>query len=281
MNWFIKGGILSASFLITNSVLANETPDPYVLEINNFIGVLEVKTAPNSEFTVKSIPGKKFDIKTIDSGINRIVSLNNIDATNVECKTNFGTRTYKIDGKNFKIEDFPKVIITMPTTNGLRIKNSALDGDISDVAGAALNMKSCGKLKMGNIAHALELDIDGVTSLQTGNIGEYARVKIFGAASLNAGNIRGIADLNIDGAGSLAALSSNGLKAKLAGAGSIQIQGGKGPFDVALDGIGRINYAGTAINPIARIDGIGSVKVKEIIGSKDVKIEGLGKFTVN
>lgn len=259
---------------------AHAQEKPRILEISNFIGQIEVKTSPNAPFTVNFEQGKAFKASQKNANITAIISIDQIDGSKINCNSSVTGKVFKIGDKKYRPEDFPKVIITMPSENGFRIKDAAIDGIVGDIGGAALKLSSCGKLQVGNIAHALELESDGATNVQTGNIGEYARINIDGAASVKTGNIKGIADVKIDGVGSLNANSANGVKLELDGTGSVKINGGKGPFDVNLDGTGSLDYDGVAINPKVRIAGVGSVKVREIIGNKDVKVEGIGKFTV-
>lgn len=268
----------AAAFCFSQSAIAENGKN--VLEVSNFIGTVEVKTAPNAEFKVNIEPGKKFTAKESQFGINHIVRIDEIDTSKLSCNTGIGGKTFKISGKTYKPEDFPKLIVTMPSSDGLRIKNAAIEGVVGDVGGAALELSSCGKVKIGNIAHAIEIEVDGATNVETGNVGEYARISVDGASSLVMGNIGGMADVSFDGVGSLKALSANGLRARVDGAGNVQINGGKGPFDVSLEGTGNVNYDGVAIDPRVRIEGVGNVTVKSFVGNKDVKVDGIGKFKV-
>ncbi len=252
-----------------------------VLELNNFIGEIQVKTSPDAEFNYQIIPGKKFTATETQNGVNRIFRINEIDTSKLSCNSGIGGKTFKISGKTYRPEDFPKILVTMPSGNGLRIKNAAIEGIVGDIGGATLELSSCGKLKIGNIAHAIEVEVDGATNVETGNVGEYARISVEGASTLKMGHIGGMADISFDGVGSLNALSANGVRIGLDGAGNVQINGGKGPFDVSLEGTGNVNYGGVAINPRVRISGVGNVKVNKIEGMKDVKIDGVGKFTTN
>ncbi|KAF0114712.1 MAG: filamentous hemagglutinin/adhesin [Hyphomonadaceae bacterium] len=271
----VCAAILGAT--LTSSTLSAQAA-PRLLEIDNFIGRIEMSTSNSPNMNVVVTPGRKANATTTINGNVTRVSGSFGRVRNINCNSNNGRTIITINGVNYAPEDLPMITATSNSAHGLRIRYSYITGQIGDIGGVTLGLQGCGDLVIGNVLHDAQINMAGSGDVRVGNIGGKAdinlagsgdaqignvghnlEINIAGSGNLQTGNIGGETDLNIAGSGNADIASTPKLDANVAGSGDILVRGGRGEIEAMIVGSGDINYRGTAISPKIRILGSGAV----------------------
>jgi Putative auto-transporter adhesin, head GIN domain len=237
-----------------------------ILEIDRFVGQIEMRTTPGAALNVQIQPGRKQTARQSQDNITLRVQGEFGNMRNTSCNVRNGKMVLRINGETYEEGDLPTLIVTGPTTVGLRIKKSDVTGRIGDVGGATLNLPGCGNLSIGNVRQDLEVNLVGSGNLEAGSIGRNTDMNLAGSGNIKTGIVRGKADINLAGSGTITLASAASVEASVAGSGDIIIAGGRGTLKASIAGSGDIVHNGTAINPEVSILGSGDVTVKNTEG---------------
>ncbi|GIU68127.1 hypothetical protein PsB1_2281 [Candidatus Phycosocius spiralis] len=298
--------ISGAAFWVAGpSAQAQAMGDPRLLELDGFAGQVEIKTAQGAVFDVQIVPGAKLSAKTERAGtLLRVIGPIKKDSSSRCSNYNSNGRRVKeikLNGERFGQEDLPRLVVTAPSTIGLRIKHSLISGRVGDVGGATIGLIGCGDFFLGNVAKDLELNATGSGDVrvgriggdltasyagsgnyQTQNIGGRAEVSLAGSGNSQIGSVSGAASINLAGSGDIIVASVQGpLEVNVAGSGDLKVLGGRSRLEANIAGSGTIRHAGTVIDPQINIIGTGDVSVDRVEGTPTVSKLGSGDFRVD
>jgi hypothetical protein len=298
-------GLGSALLLAFHPVAAQSEAQARLLELDGVAGQVEIRTAPGAAFNIQVTPGAKLSATTERDGITLRVKgpIQRNMRSNCSNYSHNGQRVeaIKIDGVRYKAEDLPKIVVTGPSSMGLRIKRSLVRGQAGDVGGATITMIGCGDFSLGKVARNLELTIAGsgdfrtesvggdlTASLagsgntQTGPVKGNLKLDIAGSGDTDIGSIGGRSEINLAGSGDVRlGQIQNDIEINLAGSGDTFIRGGRSRLEANIAGSGNIRHGGTVVDPQINIIGSGDVSVAKLEGSPRVTKLGSGGFKVD
>jgi hypothetical protein len=297
-------GLGAALLLSFQPVAAQSDGQARLLELDGVVGQVEIRTSPGAAFNVQVTPGAKLSATTEREGITLRVKgpIQGRMRTNCSSYTQNGQRIeeIKIDGVRYKAEDLPKIIVTGPSSMGLRIKRSLVQGKAGDVGGATITMIGCGDFSLGKVARDLELTIAGSGDFRTESVGGDLKASLAGSGNNQTGPVKGNLKLDVAGSGdtTIGAIGGrtainlagsgdvrlgqvqNDVEINLAGSGDTYIQSGRSRLEANIAGSGNIRHGGTVIDPQINIIGSGDVSAAKLEGSPRVTKLGSGGFTV-
>jgi hypothetical protein len=286
MRRLIFSSAIALSFF-AGSALAG--PRPQVLDVRNFVGVLEYRTSGGDELSLEIKQGRKVRANAIAFSKGVLVTSDIGRINNVSCEKRGNEQILKINGQKYYPEDLPKILAKGSNRDGLRIKNSEISVRAGDIGGAAIEVSGCGDIVIGNIKNSLELsgsgsgdfvardigkdalvDISGSGDIKLGRVGNNLQLNISGSGDSETGDINGRANVQISGSGDVEIGSAKDLQLDASGSGDIKVNGGKGALNARLSGSGDIEYRGTAVNPVVKSNGSGEVKINNISGISNI-----------
>jgi len=298
-------GLGAALLLGFQPVAAQSDGQARLLELDGVVGQVEIRTSPGAAFNVQVTPGAKLSATTERDGITLRVKgpIQRNMRTNCSSSTQNGQRVeeIKIDGVRYKAEDLPKIVVTGPSSMGLRIKRSLVSGRAGDVGGATITMIGCGDFSLGKVARNLELTIAGSGDFrtesvggdlnaslagsgnnQTGPVKGNLKLDLAGSGDTNIGSIGGRSEIDLAGSGDVRlGQVQNDVEVNLAGSGDTYIQGGRSRLEANIAGSGNIRHGGTVIDPQINIIGSGDVTAAKLEGNPRVTKMGSGGFKVD
>ncbi len=260
---------------------ANDGP---VLTIRDFIGTVNITNSGGQTIEVSRSDGARYHTNGNKVEINDNQSLNDIsckgDDDNIRIRKGswYGGRGYK------RISEYPNVEISIPANTRLVIDDSLVFGQIGNVGSADLELRSCGDLKLGNVAGTLDLKLSGSSDLDMGNAGA-AKIVISGSGDVEAQKF-GPTTLTISGSGDVELDSIEGdATLKSSGSGDISIGDIRGNLDYIGGGSSDLEIASVMGDTVfLRSSGSGDVEVDdgnvtsaEIIASGASDIEFLAR----
>jgi hypothetical protein len=283
-NTYAIAPIILVASIVSASSGANAAPR--LLEIENYVGRIDMRTSNSPDMNVVVTAGRKANAIVTNRGNISRVQGNFGRMDNVNCQTQNGRTTLTINGTKYSPEDLPVITATTNSIHGLRIRNSHISGQVGDIGGVSLGMQSCGDIVIGNILYDAQINIAGSGDVRVGNVGGQAEINIAGSGDatigdirrnltaniagsgdLRTGNIGGSADLNIAGSGNVDLAATPILNANVAGSGDILVRGGRGAVEATIVGSGDLNYRGTAISPKVRLLGTGDANFARTEGN--------------
>jgi translation elongation factor EF-1beta len=274
-----------------------------LLEIDGVAGQIEVRTSPGAAYNVQIIQGAKMSANLERDGTTLRIKGPLGNNTRSNCNNwgrgNAGTMT--INGTRYVAGDLPRIIVTAPSTTGLRIKRSLVEGQVGDVGGATINHSSCGNLTLGNVARDLdanvtasgdfsagnvagrvEANLAGSGDVRLGNVGTELELNVAGSGDTRVGSVAGRADINLAGSGDVDVVSvSRVTEVNIAGSGDVNLAAGQSELRVNIAGSGNVRHGGTVISPEISIVGSGDVRVARLEGQPRVSRMGSGDFRVD
>jgi hypothetical protein len=257
-----------------------------LLEIDRFVGQIEIRTAPGARFSVELIPGRAWNGNVRRDGVAIRVAGDGERLRMTRCEG--GARDgvpslarVTLDGRTFAAADLPRLVVTGPDTMGLRIKRSILAGRVGDVGGATVEAVGCGDLEIGDVARDLELSAAGSGDVSVGRVGGALTANLAGSGGVRAGAVGGRTRINLAGSGDVAVASVGATEVNLAGSGDVLLGGGSGRLEVNIAGAGDVRHDGEAVEPEIAIIGSGDVSVARVRGAPSVSRMGTGRFAVD
>ena len=253
---------IASAAILAGTAHAGQAP---TLEIEDFIGTIEVQTGNFSKISVIEADGASIDLDG-----NRIVINDDQSVRNLNCryKNNdvlIGKRGgWLSSSRGFKsITTYPKVTIKAPANMYLIISNSLVFGNVGDIGSGDIDIRSCGELKLGDVNGQFDLNISGSGNLEMGDAGR-SDISVSGAGDLKAGDLAS-ADINVSGAGDVVVGDIIGhAEIRSSGAGDISAARIKGGLAYHGSGASDFNadYVGGGDLSI-RVSGSGDVRIDE------------------
>ncbi len=257
--------ILSATACLSIFATSAFAADGPTLEIQNFIGTIDVKTGDYDKITVVDADG----VKIAQGRAN--VSIDNDDRiTNLNCRwRNNGIEIgkggwgYKRGGRGYKsITEYPKIVIHAPRNTHLIIADALVFGTVGDIGSGDIHIKSCGGITLDDVAGDLDLKVSGSGDVNMGNAAD-VNLSISGSGDLVAGNFDRL-DVKVSGSGDLVMGDVKG-RATIYASGSSDLEIGHIGASLHLESSGSSDLKALSVR------GTMSLSVS---GSGDVKIAG-------
>jgi Putative auto-transporter adhesin, head GIN domain len=249
-----------------------------LLEIDQFVGRIEMRTMPGAALTVRIAPGRKQTATQSVDGTTLRVQGGFERRRTTSCNVRNGKTILRINGETFEAGDLPTLFISGPDDLGLRIKNSEVAGTVGNLGGATISMPGCGNLTIGKVGRSLELTLAGSGDFRAGAVGADLTVNLAGSGNVATGPVGGAAAVNLVGSGDVKLTSASRVLANIAGSGDVRVENGRGALDANIAGSGNVFYGGVAISPKVSIMGSGDVMVKAIDGEPSVSRMGSGRL---
>ncbi len=235
-------------------------------QLDGVVGQVEIPTFSGAAFNDQVTPGANLSAVTERDWITLHVKgpVQRNMGTSCSNYSHNGQRVeaIKIDGVRYKAEDLPKIVVTGPSSMGLRIKRSLVRGQAGDVGGATITMIGCGDFSLGKVARNLELIVAGSGDCRTQSVGGGLHASLANPRDYQTGPVKG------------------NLKLDLAGSGDTFIQAGRSRLEANIAGSGTIRHGGTVVDPQINIIGSGNVSIAKLKGSSRVTKLGSGGFKV-
>jgi hypothetical protein len=184
-------------------------------------------------------------------------------------------------GTPVEIEDMVGRITAGDLDAPLSLQGAALDAHFGRVTIARVSVGGSGKIEVGAVQQALDVEIAGSGKLEVASAGS-AHVEIAGGGDVNVGSVAGGLHSEVAGSGDIRVASINGpLSVEIAGSGSVYVNGGRAtPLKAEIAGSGDVVFNGHAVDPSISIFGSGSVKVRSYSGQLHQEVAGSGSFEV-
>ncbi|MHA6289658.1 GIN domain-containing protein [Maricaulis sp. CAU 1757] len=285
------------------------------VEVSNFIGRIEIREGRGDAVSVEiENAGGLVGDPTVRSA-NAVVSIDGGQSIrNLNCRTRNDRMEIGRRGERRRsIDEYPRLIITAPTSIAFHLEDSAGIGEAGDLGALDLEISSCGDFEAGRIATTAGVRINGSGDVELSSIGQDAIIDINGSGDVRVGGIGGSAsidiagsgdveladiggnvdvdingsgdvrlgdirglEVNVSGSGDVEADRMNGaFAARIAGSGDIRVGGGQAqPFQASINGSGDIDFNGTATDVTVRESGGGDIHIREVRGTVDWRRNG-------
>ncbi|WP_323763213.1 GIN domain-containing protein [Maricaulis sp.] len=234
------------------------------LEIENFVGRIEIRTGTSDTITVAMTnTGGHVDDPAISQSGSTVRIDGGLRLRNTNCRTRNNTMSIGLNrGNRHSIDEYPSLVITAPASLALELDDSAYMGTAGDLGSADLSMNSCGRLDVGDIAGEARVAINGSGDITTGSIGEAAQISINGSGDIETGPIARSVSVSINGSGDVLTHDVGG------------------DADVSINGSGDVEFGGVA-GLAVRISGSGDVEAASLNGAFSARINGSGDIAVH
>lgn len=270
-----------ATTLLTGTAFANG-PE---LFIEDFVGTIKIENSNSNKISItrdKNMSGVNLVEQgsglKIDGGIERPDS--------DKCKGYYGSYSFGLFKKESSgefggyedLEDYPQITITAPDDTVLIIENSIPFITAEDLGATDLELRSCGKVNLGNVTGDLRANIRGSADLTAKDVGDVF-VDIRSSGDLGVDNAKFVS-LSVAGSGD--AEFDNVVRAdvSVSGSGDIELGNIAGSFAAESRGSGDIDAGNVSGDFVYDAGGSGDLDIGDVIG-KRIAIDVSGSGDVN
>ena len=170
---------LTLAALVTTLMAGTALANAPELFIENFVGTIKIENGSSDRMSIlrdKNMSG----VNLVEQGQNLKIDGGISDPDGDKCKGYYGSYDLTFFKKNRDgkfggyedLEDYPQITISAPKDTVLVIENSIAFLTAEDLGGTDLDLRSCGKVKLGNVAGELRADIRGSANLTANNVGD-------------------------------------------------------------------------------------------------------------
>lgn len=272
-----------ATTMLSATALANG-PE---LIIEDFVGTIKIENRSSNNISVtrdKNMKGvnliEQGDSLKIDGGIER--------PDGNKCKGYYGSYSlgwFKKEksgefGGYEDLEDYPQITISAPDDAVLVIENSIAFLTAGDLGETDLDLRSCGKVNLGNVAGDLRANIRGSADLTAKNVGD-VYVDIRGSGDLDVETAR-MVSLSVAGSGDADFGNVKSADVSVSGSGDISFGDIDGPFAAESRGSGDIDAGDVAGDFIYDAGGSGDLDIGDVTGNRiSIDVSGSGDVNID
>lgn len=272
---------LTAATLVTTMLTGTALANSPELFIEDFVGTIKIENGPSETISIirdENMTGvnlvEQGDSLKIDGGIS--------DPDGNKCKGYYGSynigwfkkeRSGEFGGYE-DLEDYPQITVRAPKDMRLIIKNSIAFVSAEDLGGTDLDLRYCGKVKLGNVKGDLRAEIRGSADLSAGDVGN---------VDIDAGNVAGDFIYEAGGAGDLdiGDVMGDRISIDVSGSGDVSIDGGDvKTLKVTASGASEVDYDGTAETADLVATGASDIYVHKVTGEVRRKERGASDISV-
>jgi hypothetical protein len=278
--------VLTSTFLSGIAMATSSSGGP-ALFIEDFVGTIKIENASSNKISItrdKNMKGvnlvEQGDSLKIDGGIS--------DPDGNKCKGYYGS--YNIGwfkkeksgefGGYENLEDYPQITIRAPKDTVLVIENSIAFLTAEDIGKADMDLRYCGRVKLGNVTGNLRADIRGSADLTAGDVG-IVDVSIKGSGDLDVQNA-GFVALAVAGSGDAEFETVKGAKVLVSGSGDITFDDIDGSLEAHSRGSGDIEAGNIAGDFIYDAGGSGDLDIDDVTGDRiSIDVSGSGDVSID
>ncbi len=297
---FLAAAALASATLLPAWAEETRGPTTYDVEklaIEDFIGTIEIDvTSGGSTTLTMSGEAEELDKLEVEERGDRLVIKG--EKGKIDWNDWSGWFSWSSDGR--KLEDYPRLVISMPEGTDLHVEDSAgkltvgdlggavrlksvsLEAQIGDVTAAEIGVSGSGEIDLGEVEGDLKIAISGSGDVSVESAGGAASVAISGNGDVSAGTIGAGLQIAVSGSGDAAFESANGpVSIVINGSGDIDVGAGRAdPLAISISGSGDVTFGGVAVDPTISISGSGDVVLQSYEGSLRSTGSGSGDVTV-
>ncbi|MDB2439799.1 DUF2807 domain-containing protein [Hellea sp.] len=222
------------------------------LSITDFVGTITIENSASQNITITSDKNMS-DVKVSERGQGLAIDGGITEPDSNKCKGYYGRFSLDLFKKEKSgkfggyedLEDYPQITISAPKDTVLIIENSIPFLNAQDLGGTDLDLRSCGKVYLGNVAGDLNANIRGSADLLAEDVGDVTAT------------IRGSGDLDVQNAGFV--------KLSVAGSGDADFENVSGA-DVSVSGSGDIEFEDIGSSFAAKSSGSGDIEAGDVDG---------------
>ena len=272
-----------ATAMLTGIALAN---GPELL-IQDFVGTIKIENGSSENISIIRDENMK-GVNLVEQGSNLKIDGGISDPDGNKCKGYYGSynigwfkkeRSGEFGGYE-DLEDYPQMTIRAPKDTRLIIENSIAFVSAEDLGGADLDLRYCGKVKLGNVKGDLRADIRGSADLSAGDVGN-VDVDIKGSGDLEIQNAK-LVSLSVAGSGDAEFQNVQTADVSVSGSGDISFGDINGSFAAESRGSGDIDAGNVAGDFIHDASGSGELDIGEVIGERiSIDVSGSGDVNID
>ncbi len=272
-----------ASTLLTATALAN---GPELL-IEDFVGTIKIENSTSNKISItrdKNMNG--VNLIEQDNGLKIDGGIERPDGN--KCKGYYGSYSLGLFKKEKSgefggyedLEDYPQITISAPQDTVLIIDNSIAFVTSENLGETDLDLRSCGKVTLGNVAGDLRADIAGSADLTAKDVGD-VYVDIRGSGDLDVENAKFVT-LSVAGSGDAQFNNVLGADVSVSGSGDIEFGDIADAFAAESRGSGDIDAGNIAGDFIYDAGGSGDLDIGDVGGNRiSIDISGSGDVDID
>lgn len=292
MKKFILPPVVFAVLLLSAGIASAQSYAAEALEIENFVGRVEIKTIAGDRVRVGMDAGagiRDLPQVNLDDGVVRIfyskrtrVRQCNVRGFDGDGGYNRKKVTIQLKGaRKHKLADYPVLHIGVPAGTDLYASGGVIFGSADDLGSVDMTIQSCGDFRMGNVAGDLSVNINGSGDFWAGAVDGGIQARINGSGDIVTKSAGADARLRINGSGDIEVGDVRSVNASINGSGDIEVAQANGEVDLRINGSGDIEVnGGTAIPLQATIRGSGDIAFEGHASGVKVFISGSGDIVV-
>lgn len=258
------------------------------LFIQDFVGTIKIENSASDKITITSDKNMQ-GVNLVEQGRNLKIDGGITKPDGNKCKGYYGSYSFGLFNKEKNgefggyedLEDYPQITVRAPSDTVLVIDNSITFLTAEDLGETDLDLRSCGKVDLGDVAGDLRADIRGSADLTARNVGD-VDVTIKGSGDLDVENA-GLVFLSVAGSGDADFGDVKSVDVSVSGSGDISFENVAGSLAAESRGSGDIDVGDVDGDLIYDASGSGNLDVGDVLGkrisvdvsgSADVSIDG-------
>lgn len=281
MRIFLFTAIFCAPFLAAASAETTTHESITKLDIENFIGTVNIETANGGGVSLERIDGKdsRYPVHvTTRDGVLMISS--DEDPDDIRWQDDVNWRKHHKDAFRVFLEDYPTLTLRVPVGADLEFDSAVIMLSVGDTRGALSISEGHVVGVVGDLATA-DISIHGSGDLKAGDIEGEFRTAIYGSGDLTAKSA-GALTAKIHGSGDIAIGDINGpASLDIHGSGDIMLGRIDGALDLSIQGSGDVEAGDVEGGAVISIHGSGDVALASLRGKTGAEINGSGGIEIN
>ena len=271
------------STMLTGTAFAN-SPE---LFIEDFVGTVKIQNGFSETISIIRDENMK-GVNLVEQGGSLKIDGGISDPDGNKCKGYYGS--YNIGwfkkeksgefGGYEDLEDYPQITVHAPKDTVLVIENSIAFVTAADLGGTDLDLRYCGKVKLGNVKGDLRADIRGSADLTANDVGN-VDVDIKGSGDLDVQNA-GFVVLSVGGSGDAEFENVKSADVSVSGSGDITFSDIAGSLAAESRGSGNIDVGNVAGDLVYDAGGSGDLDVGDVMGGRiSIDVTGSGDVSID
>lgn len=272
-----------ATTMLTGTAFANG-PE---LFIQDFVGTVKIENSASDNISITRDKNMK-GVNLVEQGDNLKIDGGISDPDGNKCKSYYGSYSLGFFKKEKSgefggyedLEDYPQITVRAPKDAILVIENSIAFVTAEDLGGTDLDLRYCGKVKLGDVVGDLRANIRGSADLTARNVGN-VDVDIKGSGDLDVQNAK-LVNLSVAGSGDAEFENVNSADVRVSGSGDISFGNIDGSLAAESRGSGDIDAGDVAGDVIYDAGGSGDLDIGDVTGDRiSIDVSGSGDVDID
>jgi len=272
-----------ATTMLTGTAFANG-PE---LFIQDFVGTIKIENGSSDNISITRDKNMK-GVNLVEQGDNLKIDGGISDPDGNKCKGYYGRYSLGLFKKEKSgefggyedLEDYPQITVRAPKDTILVIDNSIAFVTGEEFGGTDLDLRYCGKVKLGDVSGELRADIRGSADLTARDVGN-VDVDIKGSGDLDVQNAAFV-DLSVAGSGDASFENVKSADVRVSGSGDISFDDIDGSLAAESRGSGDIDAGNIAGDFIYDASGSGDLDIGDVTGNRiSIDVSGSGDVSID